>query len=152
MRGENKGVSYKHDKEILSLQTEEIDEIIDARLEEIFEAIQKELKKAGRAGQLPSGVVLTGGAAQLRSMVDCAKDKLSLSARLGQPRGFSGVNDKVESPAYAVAVGLMLTDSMNDAAPKHRGAKSGSNSKTAGMQAISGASSAVKNLFNKFKS
>ena len=153
-RHENQGVSFKQDKEILSFQTEEIDEIIDARLEEIFELVQKELKKAGRAGQLPSGVVLTGGAAQLKSMAECAREKLGLSARLGQPRGFSGVNEKVESPDYAAAVGLMLSDSIGEpAVSKQRSRVAGASSaKTAGMNAITKAQSTVKNLFNKFKS
>ena len=61
VRNDNEGVNVKQEKEVLSFTTREIDEIVDARLEEIFEAVQKELKKAGRAGQLPSGVVLTGG-------------------------------------------------------------------------------------------
>lgn len=152
-RGDNQGVSVKHDKEILSLQTSEIDEIIEARLEEIFELVQKELKKAGRAGQLPSGVVLVGGASQMKSMVECAKEKLGLSARLGQPRGFSGVNEKVESPDYAAAVGLMLTDALGQVSPVgHSGKSKGVSMKSGGVSVIGKAQSTVKNLFSKFKS
>lgn len=153
-RSDNTGVSHKLDSEILSFQTDEIDEIIDARLEEIFELIQKELKKAGRAGQLPSGVVLTGGAAQMKSMAECAREKLGLSARLGQPRGFSGVNEKVESPAFATAVGLMLSDTSgaSPAPGKQRPHTGQSNTKTAGMEIVNQLQSTVKNLFSKFKS
>ena len=46
------------------------------RLEEIFEAVAKELKKAGRAGKLPSGVVLTGGSAKIKGITEYAKELL----------------------------------------------------------------------------
>lgn len=152
VRSERQGVSFKHEKEIMSLQTSDIDEIIEARLDEIFELVEKELKKAGRAGQLPSGVVLTGGASQMKAMEECAREKLGLSARLGVPRGFSGVNEKVESPAFAAAVGLMLSDSIDDSRAKPRGSSRTSGAKTAGMTAVKSAQSTIKNLFNKFKS
>lgn len=109
-RKDNAGISIKHDGEIHSFQTADIDEIVEARLEEIFEAIQHELKKAGRAGKLPSGVVLTGGGAQLKNVVDYAKQTLGLAARIGKPTGYGGVADNIEKPSYATAIGLMLTD------------------------------------------
>ena len=152
IRDVHQGVSLKNDKEIMSFKTEEIDEIVDARLDEIFELVQKELKKAGRAGQLPSGVVLTGAAAQMKSMVECAREKLGLSARIGQPRGFSGVNEKVETPAFATAVGLMLSDTTDEPTGKKRGGAKTSSSKTSGANTIRAARESVKNLFNKFKS
>ena len=102
----------RRDKESYEFATEEIDEIVDARLEEIFEAVQKELKKAGRAGKLPSGVVLTGGMAQMRGMASYAREQLGVAARVGRPTGFtSGVADQIEKPQFATAVGLMLADS-----------------------------------------
>lgn len=42
-------MSVKSEGEIYTFQTEDIDEIVEARMEEIMEAVQKELKKAGRA-------------------------------------------------------------------------------------------------------
>ena len=67
------GISIKDGDQIHSFNSSEIDEIVEARLEEIFENIQKELKKAGRAGKLPSGVVLTGGTANLKHIAEYAK-------------------------------------------------------------------------------
>ncbi len=110
-RKESSGVSLKHGGEIHSFQTNDIDEIVEARLEEIFEAVQRELKKAGRAGKLPSGVILTGGGAQLKNVVDYAKQYLGLAARLGKPTGYGGVADDIEKPSFATAIGLMLIDS-----------------------------------------
>jgi cell division protein FtsA len=111
VRNDNEGVNVKQEKEVLSFTTREIDEIVDARLEEIFEAVQKELKKAGRAGQLPSGVVLTGGGANMKHVAEYAKAALGLAARVGKPVGYGGVSDDAEKPEFAAAVGLMLSDS-----------------------------------------
>jgi cell division protein FtsA len=109
-RKEHSGISIKHGGEVHSFKTNDIDEIVEARLEEIFEAVQHELKKAGRAGKLPSGVVLTGGTAQLKNIVEYAKDYLGLAARIGKPTGYGGVADDIEKPSFATAVGLMLID------------------------------------------
>lgn len=107
---ESEGVSVKHDGEIYSFTMEDINEIVEARLEEIFEGIQHHLKKAGRAGKLPSGVVLVGGGAKLKHIAEYAKESLGLAARLGQPSGFGGVADDIDKSEFATAIGLMLVD------------------------------------------
>ncbi len=107
---ESAGVSMKHEGEIFTFKTEDINEIVEARLEEIFEGVQFHLKKAGRAGKLPSGVVLVGGGAKLKHMADYAKETLGLAARLGQPSGFGGVADDLDKSEFATAIGLMLID------------------------------------------
>lgn len=109
-RSTNEEISIKHEKETFTFNTDEIDEIVEARLEEIFDAVQKELKRAGRAGQLPSGVVLTGGTANLKGIAQYAKDKLGLAARIGKSAGYGGVAENIDQPQFATAVGLMLTD------------------------------------------
>lgn len=113
-RGSTSGVSLKYEGEIYTFQTSDIDEVVEARLEEIFEAIQNELKKAHRAGKLPGGVVLTGGTAQLKGIVEYAKESLGLAARIGKTSGYGGVADDIEKPQFATAVGLMLIDSERD--------------------------------------
>ncbi len=111
--GETLGeVETKVEKQTYKFNQEEIDEIVQARYEEIFEAIAKELKRAGRLGKLPSGVVLVGGAAKVKGMVGFTKDQLSVAARLGVPAGYSGVSDEVKGAEFSAAVGLMLIDSM----------------------------------------
>lgn len=105
-------VETKVEKQTYKFNQEEIDEIVQARYEEIFEAIAKELKRAGRLGKLPSGVVLVGGAAKVKGMVEFTKDQLSVAARLGVPAGYSGVSDEVKGTEFSATVGLMLIDSM----------------------------------------
>lgn len=109
-RAEASGVSIKDGEEIFTFNSSDIDEIVEARLEEIFAAVQKELKKAGRAGQLPSGVILTGGGANLKHVTEYAKQALGLAAKVGIPQGYGGVSDDAEKPEFAAAVGLMLID------------------------------------------
>ncbi len=118
-RTSGEGVNVKHDSEIYTFSSQDIDEIVEARLEEIFDAVQRELKKAGKAGQLPSGIVLTGGTANMKRSADYTKEKLGLAARVGKPSGYGGVADHIEEPQFATALGLMLIDSQNGGqAPK----------------------------------
>lgn len=150
VRKDVEGISYKHEGETFSCQTDEIDEIVEARLEEIFDLVQKELNKAGRAGQLPSGVVLVGGAAKMRHMSEYVREKLGLAARLGKPAGFGGVNESVETPEFAAALGLMLLD--NEVGGAHVNTKKSSKSIGASGGVVKSAGSMIKNVFSKFKS
>ena len=85
--------------------------IIHQRVDEIFHLVRAELTKAGYDDpkQLPAGVVLTGGTAQLPGMVELAREVFALPVRVGTPeRGIAGLVDSVQAPRYAVAVGLAL--------------------------------------------
>ncbi len=106
----SENVSIKHDKETLEFKRADVDEIIGARLDELFEAVTKELKKAGRFAKLPSGVVLTGGGAKLKHIDEFTKEALGLAARVGVVKGFGGVAEHMDEPRYATAVGLMIED------------------------------------------
>ncbi len=83
-------------------------EIIEARLEEIFTLVDKELRKTGRSGMLPAGAVLVGGGAKLPGAVDVAKRILRLPAQTGFPTELGGIVDKVDEPGFVTAVGLAL--------------------------------------------
>ena len=146
VRTASETVTVKHNKEHLSFETQDIDDIIDARLEELFGAIHKELKRAGYAGKLLSGVVLTGGTAQLKGIVDYAKEALGLAARLGAAKGFGGVAEKLDTPGYATAVGLMLIDASEPTA--HTGGRHPA--KHAG-DAARQAGGMLSRIFHRFK-
>ena len=85
-----------------------LQEIVAARLDEIFSLVQAELKKVGKEQLLPGGIVLTGGGAKLAGIDDLAKAKLKLPVIIGKPEGFSGIVDRVNDPAFATPIGLML--------------------------------------------
>lgn len=141
-------LTLKHEKEVLSFDAGDIDEIVEARLDEIFDAVQKELKKAGRAGQLPSGVVLTGGTANIKGIADYAKERLGLAARIGKARGFGGVAENIEAPEFAAAVGLMLIDSQSGSSPEFASGKSGGKT---GKAMIKDAGGFMTKFLGKFK-
>jgi cell division protein FtsA len=94
----------------LQFDAEIIDEVVEARLAEIFELVNHELKKIKRLAKLPGGAVLTGGGAKLRGIADYAREVLSMNAHVGQIPKFGGMDDKVSGPEFATAIGLMLVD------------------------------------------
>ena len=79
--------------------------IIEARVSEIFDQVNKELKKISREKLLPAGVVLTGGGSKLPKIVELAKKELKLPCRLGKPQGFL---DFEKDPSLATVCGLVL--------------------------------------------
>ena len=83
-------------------------EIIEPRVEEMFQMIYHDLETSGYLGIIPSGLVITGGAAMLEGMPEVAERVFGLPVRRGNPKGVGGLVDVVNSPQYATAVGLLL--------------------------------------------
>ena len=141
-------ISLKHDGRVLKFSSNEIDEVVDARLDDILDKVAVELRKSGYAGRLPSGIVLTGGGANLTKIADYAKEKFSLATKLGKPSGFSGVAEQIEAPEFATAVGLMLTDIEVGVSGRRSGVRNVRH-QASGM--IEKGSGLIKSLFSKFK-
>ncbi len=83
-------------------------EIIEPRLEEIFQLIQREIAKSGQEDSLASGMVMTGGSTLLPGMIEMAEEIFNMPVRMGIPSHVGGLIDVVSSPAYATGVGLVL--------------------------------------------
>jgi len=81
--------------------------IIEPRAQEILAMTVDRIVRSGVAGNIPGGVVLTGGSANLQGLVDLAARELNVPVRLGTPQGVQGMTDVVENPAYAAGVGLI---------------------------------------------
>ncbi len=81
--------------------------IIEARVNEIFKLIMQEIKRSGYDGLLPAGVVLTGGSSMLPGIKRLASQVMGLPVRSAQPENLLGMVDKLNSPAYSTAVGLL---------------------------------------------
>ena len=80
--------------------------IIQDRVTEIFDLANKELKKVGRDGKLPAGIVLCGGGVKLPQIEDLAKKVFKLTVSIGIPREFSNID---ADPSLAGACGLVVS-------------------------------------------
>ncbi len=83
-------------------------DIIQPRAEEIFRLVDGDIKRMGYEKSLNSGVVLTGGTSLLDGLEEVAEEIFDLPVRRGDPSGVSGLIDRVSTPDYATAVGLIL--------------------------------------------
>ncbi len=92
-------------EEPLIFSQKELDEIVEARLSDIFDLARKEIKKVQKQGDLPAGVVLTGGGAKLPGIKDFAKKSLNLPCRIGAPRANGYLP---ADPALATVWGLAM--------------------------------------------
>jgi cell division protein FtsA len=88
-------------------------EIIEPRVEELFELVQRRLKSTGSEDMIVSGVVLTGGTALMEGMQDAVEKYLGMPVRRGSPKNIGGLTDVVNSPIYATGVGLVLYGAEN---------------------------------------
>lgn len=83
-------------------------DIIQPRAEEIFRLVDNDIKRMGYEKSLNSGVVLTGGTALLDGLEEIAEEIFDLPVRRGDPIGVGGLVDRVSTPDYSTAVGLIL--------------------------------------------
>lgn len=85
----------------------ELAEVIEWRVVEIFELVQKEIKRSGYDGLLRAGAVVTGGGAQIPGFADVAAGVLGFPVRLGKPEKLTGMADTLRNPAYSTSIGLL---------------------------------------------
>jgi cell division protein FtsA len=83
-------------------------EILEPRVEEIFQLVYREVERNGFSELLTSGVVITGGSTLLPGMTELAEEIMGVPVRRGVPRGIGGLVDVVKSPVYATGVGLVV--------------------------------------------
>lgn len=81
--------------------------VIEARAEEMFELVQKEIKRSGYAGLLRAGAVVTGGSSQVAGFKDVALRTLQIPVRMAQPENLTGMADTLKNPSYSTSVGLL---------------------------------------------
>jgi cell division protein FtsA len=117
-----------------------LSDILQPRAEEMFHLIWDEIAKAGYEKSLNSGLVLTGGGAQLEGMSEIAEQIFDLPIRRGAPVGVGGLADHVSNPAFATAVGLVLY------AARHRHPAAS----TAGGGALTRVMGRLKTVFREF--
>lgn len=89
----------------LSKQT--LAEVVEPRIEELFELIKVDLRRNGYEHLIRSGVVLTGGSSKMEGMIELAEEIFHLPVRLGMPKYLGGLSEVVKNPIYSTGVGLV---------------------------------------------
>jgi cell division protein FtsA len=102
--------------------------VVESRMEELFEQVDREFRKVGKSRKLPGGVVLVGGMANMPGLAEYAKTRLQLPAKIGKITAVGGLIDTINGPDFTTSVGLMMLDMMignqhngNSSSAKHKG-------------------------------
>lgn len=114
-----------------------IAEIVQSRVEELFDFVAAEIETAGATNRLQAGLVLTGGGAQLAGIGRAARDQLGMAARVTGPKGLGGLTDQIAGPPYSAASGLLVWGARHWGAEEQR----------AGSRALDGFGSRIARLF-----
>lgn len=138
----NRSVRVKHDGHDYVFNQGDIHMILEARVEELMEYVDKELKKIQKSRKLPGGVVIVGGTSGLPGIAEFTRDVLQLPARIGQMQPLGGLVDAIKDEPYITAIGLMWLDML-------LGQTSGSDLTGAG--AGKGLGRGVTNVFKRLK-
>ncbi len=135
-------VSVHIDKKQHTFPADDVYMVVEARVEELLELVEKELKKAGRARKLPGGVLLVGGGSKIKGLAEYTKEHLELPAKQAKLLPVSGLSDVADDIAYATPIGLMLLDMLLGAAQKQNGR---------GDTVYSGVLDTISGMFSRIK-
>lgn len=130
-----------------NFERKEVEEVVKARLDEIFGEIRKKLKSAKYDQRLPEGIVLVGGGAKMRDIEVYAKKVLEASVKISIPTGFGGVSEDVSKPEFATAIGLAMLAADTSDVPIATNKKSKKPAKKSGAKKPG---NIFKKIFSKF--
>ena len=88
-------------------------EVVEPRIEELFELVRNELRRSGFEELMGSGVVLTGGSSKMDGMVELAEEVFHMPVRVGIPKSVQGLTEAVRNPIYSTGVGLIQFGHIN---------------------------------------
>jgi cell division protein FtsA len=111
-----------------SIPEKEVSKYVEARMQEIFQMVIREIARANIKDPLTYGIVITGGGAELRNIVSLAENSMGVKVRKGTPINIDGAQDIADGPHHSTAMGLLLwplytTDHLNMKMPKNRSIK-----------------------------
>ena len=138
----NRQVKVKHDGREYLFNQGDIHMILEARIEELLEYVDKELKKIQKSRKLPGGVVIVGGSSKLPGLADFTRETLQLPARLGVLLPLGGLVDAIEDEPYVTAIGLMWLDMLLGQT---------SDSHVTGTDMAGSLTAAATNVFKRFR-
>ena len=147
----NPVIKMNKDGKERNFDRKEVEEVVKARLEDIFTEVRKKLKTAKYDQRLPEGIILTGGGAKMRDVDLFAKEILEAAVKVGIPKGAGGVADSIAKPEFAVAVGLALLAAEDNQAIVPEGKKSHKSAKKPkAAKSSSNPLGFFKKIFSKF--
>ncbi len=88
--------------------TRMLNEILEPRAQELLSLVRDELQRGGFLNMIPAGLVLSGGGAHLKGLVELAEHMFHLPVRVAIPRGLEGMPEELSQPEYATVVGLLM--------------------------------------------
>ena len=91
-----------------SYPRKKLEDIVHARLSDIFELIEAHLKKIGKSGLLPAGIIITGGASHMGVVEEFGKELLRLPSKIGQIRFGGSLKEQNRDNSFVVAYGLCI--------------------------------------------
>ena len=91
-----------------------LEEIIEARLFDIFELIENHFKKIKRSELLPAGVIFIGGGANISMLEEFSKSALKLPSKVGSTDMFGNIKTKLRDPAWFTVLGLIMSPDNNE--------------------------------------
>ena len=111
-----------------SIPEQEVSKYVEARMQEIFQMVIREISRADIKDPLTYGIVVTGGGAELRNIISLAENSMGVKVRKGTPINIDGAQDIADGPRHSTAMGLLLwplhsTDHLNMQMPKNRSFK-----------------------------
>jgi cell division protein FtsA len=135
-------IKVKHDGKDYEFSLGDIHMVLEARIDELFEYVDRELKKIHKSRRLPGGVVLVGGTSRLPGIAEFARDSLELPARVGKLLPVGGLVDALEHQPFETAIGLMWLDMLLGQHPDSEATEAGTFSGLAGL---------ARNVFKKHR-
>ena len=111
-----------------SIPEQEVSKYVEARMQEIFQMVIREISRADIKDPLTYGIVVTGGGAELRNIISLAENSMGVKVRKGTPINIDGAQDIADGPRHSTAMGLLLwplhsTDHLNMLMPINRSFK-----------------------------
>ena len=112
-----------------SIPEQEVSKYVEARMQEIFQMVIREIARADIKDPLTYGIVLTGGGAELRNIISLAENSMGVKVRKGKPIKINGAQDIADKPRYSTVMGLLLwpfyaNDHLRMQKPKNQSLKS----------------------------
>ncbi|MCW8408463.1 cell division protein FtsA [Legionella sp. PATHC035] len=101
-------VASVNDRPGRKISAKALSDVVAARYEELFTLVRNELRRSGFEDRMAAGIVLTGGASNVKGGIELAELCFEMPVRKGCAHYVSGLAEATENPSFATGVGLLL--------------------------------------------